>query len=352
MASLLSSTNLVEHAANDDIETSPHHGSDQSRIRLADRIAAIKPARAKLAQEAEVEINLPAIVPITSTALVPYRVTEALSLEALMRKPKPVTGAETGEIGTSNGAADNDPSNPVSTGNAGETALRVSEVPSLSAGTRLAELILEQRALIEDLTRLSQRVAAATSAGNVKALISPPAGQASDLHEPLDVVSAAIATYPAAEPSEASASTSSPSASQPPSRAADDMIRALAAVVDSRQQADQRTVTEVKDANNESRTLVAQRANEAYPLDTSTSAPDSYPFPPGRSATPLVHAPEPLTIASLIDEERPPMIIERAYTSLPEHELGRELPRAPGFAAGLALSGAAGLALFFALRVA
>lgn len=352
MASMLSSTNLVEHAANDDIETSPYPGSDQGRVRLADRIAAIKPARAKLAQEAEVEIRLPAVVPIVSTALVPYRVSEALSLEVLMRKPEPVPAAADPEASSDRVDAASTNLDATTAGIGGETTPRVSEVPSLSAGTRLAELILEQRALIEDLTRLSQRVAAVTSeSGNALTGPGPLASPASDAHESLDVVYAAVATYPTPEPADAPAPASWPSSSQTASRSADDMIRALAAVVKSRPETDERTVAATAGANREPETSTASRSVEAYTPETSTSGSD-WLRSPDRTSLSLHHAPEPLAIASLIDEGRPPMIIERAYTSLPEHELGRELPRAPGFVAGLALSGAVGLALFFALRIA
>ncbi len=368
-----SSTRLIEQVANDVGNTlgslpsrlaskvrgteavtgSAPEALDTSHRRLSERIASIKPATPVVAGD-----TIPPNQRIAIARPLPYRVSEATCLADLMRKPEPAA-APVSEPESSTG------SEPAAAPAVASLATRLADAPVVSeanpftTGSRLAALLREQRELLEDLARISVHIGppadSQDSPEGEPSAAAAPAGESTPAEPP--AVEMAQAAENERKPEAAATTTAEPANRGVPAastggaaRSAEDIIKALAAVVETQPMpGEQKVDTEPKGDSLDGPALSEPRP-ELHD-QTYTIAPMVHTTTLNRSSQ-LVHSPEPLGLASLIDEERPPMIIERAYTSLPGLDSDRDLlPRAPGFVAGMALSGIAGIALFFALRV-
>lgn len=353
-----SSSRLIEQVANDDGNTLDEPPSrlasklraneagsgtepealDSNHRRLSDRIASIKPVGSAVAGD-----TIPPNQRIAIALPVSYRVTEAISLADLMRRPEPVVAAPASAPPSSpDKEAEEAPLDDSLSTRLADTPV-VSEADPFTTGSRLAALLREQRELLEDLARISVHMAPPADDPSSSAAKSDATETTQSPH---DQAGAEAETSAAVEPAVQRVPAVAPGAA----RTAEDIIKALAAVVETQPMHVEAKADDTPNA--EPRDLPALTAPRPDYRDQDYAiAPMVHTTTLNRSSQ-LVHNPEPLGLASLIDEERPPMIIERAYTSLPGLDSDRDLlPRAPGFLAGMALSGVAGIALFFALRV-
>lgn len=346
MSSSFSSTRLKEQAANDDADAldaclvpkavdaegsagtdrpDAKPASDPGQVRLAERIAAIKPY-------VPIATATPVATTVMTAGIPLYRVTDAVSLTELMQKPaSPIAVAPPQHVDQpppdiyQTPAADSRASSHEAPEGTQSATPVVSEAVSFTTETRLANLLREQRELLERLARISGKAIVDANQAPERTACAPSDGRVAQARGPDEPATTAPAHPPAAM------------------RTPDEIIKALAAVVDPDSAAPPAVGQSERSDEFDSRYISTRNAEPT--LESEHFAAPKSPV------TALTHAPEAMAMASLMDSERPPMIIERAYMTLPNLETDVEHPRAPGFMAGLALSGAAGLFVFLALRV-